>query len=134
MPWRPTVSTSVTVRSPTTSRMTASFIARNVPVRLRTLNRYWYGSDTRYWTIHSTTATLRSPVSITASAVKSPRLKVVRTAGSSVRNPNSSLSCRCTGTFCTSSTNGIFIRNPGSVVRTYRPKRSTTPTSSGCTW
>jgi hypothetical protein len=67
--WRPTVSTSVTVRSPTTCRITASFIARKVSVTLRTLKRYLYGSATRYWTIHSTTATLRSPVSITASAL-----------------------------------------------------------------
>ncbi len=133
--WRPMVSTSVTVRSPTTWRITASFIARKVPGMLRTRNRYRYGSEIRYCTIHSTTATLRSPVSITASCAKACGAYSLRRPAPVpvVRKPNSSFSCRCTGIRCTFSTNGSLTRRPGSLVRMYRPKRTTTPTSSGCT-
>ncbi len=107
---------------------------RNVSVRPRTLKRYLYGSVTRYCTIHSTTATLRSPVSITDSPANDAAEYRDRMPGSVVRNPNSSLSWRWTGTRVTDSMNGILTLRPGSVVRTYRPKRSTTPTSSGLTW
>ena len=116
--------------------MTASFMARNVSSRFRTLKRYSYGSSTRYWTIHSSTATLRSPVNITDSSPICCCCPAywVRMPASTVRKPNSCLSCRCTGTRCITSTNGILKCRPGSVVREYFPKRSTTPPSSGSTW
>ena len=75
----------------------------------------------RYWTIHSTTATLRSPVSISDSPLGAlgagPVLRP--DPGGDVPKPNSILSWRCTGTLVTVSTpNGIFRCGPGSVVRT----------------
>ena len=65
------VRTSSTLWSPTTWRMAASDMYRNVSGTSRTWNRYGRGSLIRYWTIHSTTATLRSPVSICDSALVS---------------------------------------------------------------
>src|SRR5476651_1003486 len=54
--------TSSTVRSPTTSRITASDAARMVSSGSFTSKRYTRGSEIRYWTVHSTSAILRSPV------------------------------------------------------------------------
>ena len=61
------VRTSSTLWSPTTWRIAASDMERNVLGTSRTSNRNFFGSLIRYCTIHSTTATLRSPVSITDS-------------------------------------------------------------------
>ena len=99
------------------------------------MKRYLYGSLTLYWTIHSTTATFRSPVSISDSAsVISSWLNSDRTPGTIVMNPNSAFSCRWTGTIVTDSMSGILRCGPGSVVRTYRPNRCTTATESAFTW
>ena len=91
----------------------------------------------RNCTIHSTTATLRSPVSMMASPFVSGEsgANSERVAARRVRKPNSILSCRCTGTLVTVSTpNGILRCGPGLVVRSKAPKRWITATSSGSTW
>ena len=75
----------------------------------------------RYWTIHSTTATFRSPVSISDSPSSSgePGAYSLWIPARSVRKPNSILSCLNTGTLVTvSMPNGILKCGPGSVVRT----------------
>ena len=50
----------------------------------------------RNCTIQATSATLRSPVSMSDSSANERWLKRVRTPGSSVRKPNSALKTRCT--------------------------------------
>ena len=133
---RPMVSTSSTLWSPTTFRMAASDMSRNACLGSRRWNSHSFGSLIRYWTIHSTTATFRSPVSIEDSWACSGLVRNCdRTSADTVSNPNSSLSWRCTGTLVTVSTpKGILRWGPGSVVRTYFPKRCTTPTASGSIW
>src|SRR5207247_5450548 len=61
---RPIVSTSSTVRSPITSRITLSERSRNVCSGSRAPKRYSLGSVMRYCTTHGTRAVLRSPVII----------------------------------------------------------------------
>ena len=82
--------------------------------------------------IHSTVATLRSPVSISASS--STSWKEERTPARWVRKPNSCLSWRWTGTLITVWTgHGALMCRPGGTSSVYLPKVSTTPTSSGST-
>ena len=133
---RPTVRTSLPRRLPTTRRMTASAMSRIVCRVSRTWKRKWIGSSIRYWTIHWTSITLRSPVSMRDTSLKALSAYCVRwPAGvATVRNPNSSLRTRAVGTSRTVSIPyGSLKCRPGPTVRTTAPKRWTTPVSSGCT-
>ena len=117
---RPMVMTSSTLWSPTTWRITASDMSRKVEVGSRTSKRYFFGSLILYCTTHSTTATLRSPVSMADSAAVSGvgAANSLLIPARCVRKPNSSFSVRCTGTFVTESTNGTFTCGPGFEVPT----------------
>lgn len=130
MSCRPMVRTSSMVRSPTTSRITASPASRRVHSGWRTWKRNSLGSSIRYWTIHSMRAMLRSPVTMVRSASASSGYWLEFPAPG-VLKPNSSFSWRWTATTSmTSMPSGSLKRRPGWTTSMKRPKRVRTPTES----